>query len=231
MKKSIYVFMLSSAIFAASCSQNEDLDKNIKEQTEGKAEAICISSEGVEPESVTLRLISEKPEYYIFEDPNSDLWKAYSDNGLKSTTSAVLTTIGYDTKVSISSSKASFIFGLKCDTRVRPGVYYLYTRYQYKKMINIPKGATLILPPVSVMSAMYPMGIKPGTSSTTGYTCVLISSNSTQDTYYLVAEGNEITYNALGQQVAPGANPVFFPCGKGLPNNFLFKYQYQVIEW
>jgi hypothetical protein len=230
MKKLSIIFLLSYIIFAASCSQNENFDNNFKAQAEGQSDIINISYEGIEPEYVISKLLNEKPECYLFNDSNSDLWEMDSDKSLKSISSAFYTVVGYDKKVSISSSKASFIRGLTCDSRVLPGVIYLYTKYQYKKTIVIPKGATLILPPISVMNIMYPMGIKPGTS-TIGYTCELVSSNSINDTYYLVTEGNEITYNIKGQQVAPAANPIFFPCGMGLPNNFLFKYQYQKIEW
>jgi len=79
--------------------------------------------------------------------------------------------------------------------------------YQYKKSIQIPTGATLIIPDDATMAKMSPMGAKPGTS-TIGYTSQLVSIGSIQDTYYLVTEGREITYNNLGQQVASADNPI-----------------------
>ena len=78
---------------------------------------------------------------------------------------------------------------------------------------------------------MTPMGNKPGTSSTKGYVYEFISHGANYDTYYLITEGSEITHTVSGQQIAPLNDPVYLPCQIQIPQNIVFKYQYDTIEW
>lgn len=223
--------MLFFVILIVSCSQEESFDNGIKSIKENQEVVINKSDKGIETESEVLRQICENPELYLFEDSNSDLWKEESHDNLKSAYSASLTTTGYDVKSQISSGITNFYYGLVCESRIVPRTSYVWVKYRYKNLIQIPTGATLILPPSSIMSTMYPMGIEPGTTSTVGYSSELVSIGSTYDTYYLITECREITHNAIGQEVFPSSDPVILPCNIGVPSEFLFKYQYSIIEW
>ncbi len=104
-------------------------------------------------------------------------------------------------------------------------------KYRYKKKIEIPEGATLIIPPESYMQGMSPMGYKPGTSNF-GYSALKISSgNNGHDTYYLMTDGREIAYDIYGHQLFPLNNPVYIPCRVQKPHEVIFKYQYSNINW
>lgn len=246
MKKiSIYLIMLACAMLVVSCSQNEVYENIAETQIIEDAievskknavimsdeNVIVVSEEGLEPESVVQNLVEEYPEHYNFVDSNSQLWIEENNNGFGILASPPLTASGYDVKTQIgTATTVMFSQGLACDSRVFPYVYYVAKKYQYKKTIQIPHNATLILPRKSIMEAMVPMGIEPG-KTTYGYSYELVSTGSTYDTYYLVTEGNEITHNVSGQQVAPANNPIYFPCNLRVPNDFLFKYQYSEVDW
>ena len=139
--------------------------------------------------------------------------------------------IGYEIKTLMYTEVTMFPKGLACDTRIQRYVQYVYKKYQYKKIIQIPAGADLILPPLSVMSTIAPMGNLPGTTNSIGYSSLFVSTNGVYDTYYLITESREITHTAAGQQVAPLDNPIYMPCTINPPSQLLFKYQYSDIDW
>lgn len=113
------------------------------------------------------------------------------------------------------------------EPRIIPFVTYVCNIYQYKKTVQIPKGATLALPPEATMNQYVPMGFLPGYTNKFGYVSSnLISSNSTQDTYYLITESREITYNISGQQVATEDNPIFVHPTLKKPSDYIYPYQY-----
>ncbi|MDR2963110.1 MAG: hypothetical protein LBU90_05720 [Bacteroidales bacterium] len=221
--KKLFVVCLSIALIS-SCAQEEINQTNIVQK-----EVIVTSEDGTEPMSVIQGFVKEHPEYYVFEDSHSDLW---AENTVENTNlkDAPLIASGYDYKTQISTATATYVKGLLCDNRIIAGVSYVTKKIQYKKTIQIPKGATLILPPISTMATMTPMGYVPGTSNI-GYAAVYVSTNTVQDTYYLVTEGTEITHNYMGQEIAPANNPVYVPCNLRIPSNFVFKYQYAAVEW
>jgi len=233
--KIYFLAFISIVILLVSCNDNKDMEKQdllpTDELVNYQEKVIELSENGNEPDSTVLEYILQNPELYRFIDSNSELWTEGSEENLKSVYSGSLTALGYDVKELIKTTKAMFYNGLSCDSRIQPRVTYLVKKYRYKKLIQIPAGASLILPPSNIMSTIHPMGIKPGTSSTVGYTIEDVSTGSTYDTYYLVSEGSEITHNLLGQQIASVSNPVIIPCNIGVPRSFLFKYQYSTVEW
>jgi hypothetical protein len=215
-------------MFATSCSQNEIQENEFNREMK---DGIKVSTEGFFPDSAIQKFILENPEYYVFGNSHSDLW--VEESSFRSLTAQPsLNAYGYDIKVQISTGTTMFPKGLSCDSRIYTGTYYVYKRYQYKKSIQIPPNATLILPPDDFMITMTPIGTKPGTSSTKGYVSELISHGSDYDTYYLITEGSEITHTASGQQIASLNDPVYLPCHIQIPQNIVFKYQYtEAIEW
>lgn len=246
MKKiNVYAFLVFSTISIISCSQNEVYENIADAQVVGDVNetskinsfeviedsVIKVSNEGFESESAVLNFIEQHPNYYKPVESNSHLWQEEdTKNRLGILSIPSITVSGYDVKTQIGFSTTMFPSGLSCDSRVFPYVYYLSKKYQYKKSIQIPHNATPILPPESIMTSLAPMGITPG-KTTIGYTYVLVSTGSVYDTYYLITEGNEITHNVNGQQVAPSNFPIYTPCNLRIPDNFIFKYQYSEIDW
>lgn len=213
-----------------SCSEDDHDTIQPAVQIEKSGDVVLISEDGVEPDSITESIVSKNPEAYIFENPYSELWKNENDGNLKSVNSPPLSVEGYDVKQYLSSYSTMFLSGLSCDSRIQRNITYLVKKYRYKKTIQIPKDATLILPPDSYMQGMSPMGYKPGTNNY-GYSALKISSGNVYDTYYLMTEGSEIVYNIYGQQLFPLNNPVYIPCKVQTPHEVIFKYQYSIIEW
>ncbi|WP_297101557.1 hypothetical protein [uncultured Draconibacterium sp.] len=227
MKKYIYLLSLISLVFVVSCSDNEDEIIQADVQMEQSENIVLIPEDGIEPDSLIESIVASNPDAYVFEDSHSELW---TNENLKSTTTTSLSVEGYDMKQYLSSFNTMFLSGLSCDSRIKSNITYLVKKYRYKKSIQIPKGATLILPPESYMGTMSPMGYLPGTSNY-GYSYELISSGNVYDTYYLMTEGSEIVYNIYGQQLFSLDNPVYIPCKVQTPHDIIFKYQYSVIEW
>ncbi|MBK5215874.1 MAG: hypothetical protein JJE53_03675 [Candidatus Pacebacteria bacterium] len=230
LNKYIYCLSFLCLILVISCSKNEDDIIQPDMQMEKSDVIVIVSEDGVEPDSIIESIVENNPEAYIFENPNSELWINEDDGNLKSATTASLSVEGYDVKEYLSAYSTLFPSGLSCDSRIQTGIVYLVKKYRYKKSIQIPKGATLILPPESYMQGMSPMGYLPGTSNY-GYSSLLISSGNVYDTYYLMTEGSEIVYNIYGQQLFPLNNPVYIPCKVQTPHEVIFKYQYSIIEW
>lgn len=226
MKKFIYYFSLS-IILCFSCTQE---DSYIEETvTINEDSEIQISVDGYFHESFIAEQISNNPSLYEFENNNSHLWLDESNSNLKSATSGSFSVLGYDNKTVIGTTVGT-LYSLSCDSRIIPGAYII-KRYRYTKMIQIPAGATLVLPSNEYMSNMYPMGIMPGETSIRGYTAQLVSSGNMFDTYNLITEGSQITHNSIGQRIVPVSEAICIPCQCGHPWNNIWKYQYTYVNW
>lgn len=228
MKKAIYIILFMT-LFTVSCNNKNEL------MSPQNKDIVFINEDGSEPDSVVRSWIKNNPELYKFTNPHSEFWveENYINSKMKrvATSQPSISVTGYDIKTQINSSVGAFPYGVKCEPRISRYVSYVVIKYQYKKFITVPKGASVILPPDNIMSNFTPMGIKPGTINQYGYTLAFVSTDGINDTYYLITEGFEITHNASGQQVAPLDDPIYIPCKFIKPSNIVFKYQYSSIDW
>ncbi len=228
MKKLFYLFILIT--FAYSCSQDDAMiSDNSKEINSDKSNDLVLTSEdGTLSNEFLLKLQKDYPEKFVFGEDHSDLWP--NGNGLRASSEPYIVS-GFDTKELIKTTVSMFPLGSSCDLRIAPGIYYIENFYHYIKYIQVPKGATVILPPESVMATFQPMGIIPGTLNKYGYTYAFVWGNNTHDTYALITQIFEITHTSLGQQMAPLDNPVYGPCKAYYPINMVFKYTYSDVVW
>lgn len=178
------------------------------------------------PKDFLEKLINSNPEKYQFEDSHSELWMK---NGMLRSGSASIYVTGYEHTEYIGSEKCIFSRPQE-DTRLITYTYYVAKTYRYIKVIQIPKGASLILPPDEVMAKFNPMGYKPGTYQY-GYSAKSERSDNIYDTYHLINEVIEITHTLSGQQIAPDSNPAY--CTKRIytPIQYIFQYQYSTVNW
>jgi hypothetical protein len=230
MKKYFYHLLIISVMFLSSCSQrdefkNESAD-NSKSQKSSLENVVVVNNEGEEPDSILQLRVAEHPEDYTFCNPHSELWK---ESLFRSASDPIV--VGYAIVTKISESISLFYQGYLCDNRIFTMQSYIVKTNQYKAVIKIPHGATLVLPPPSIMATYSPMGNVPGTTNTVGYSAVSVSTDNSYDTYYLVTEIREITHNSSGQQIAALDNPVYIPCSAYTPSALAFKYQYDLINW
>lgn len=229
MKKKFYLLLLLCITLVSSCEQmNFDTSEDSTSQ-KTTDDVVIISPEGKESQSAIQQRIEKNPELYIFSNPYSEFWK--EDSNLRS---APLVEYGYDIKEYVASYVSRLPEGYLYDDRLVAGRDYIVKAYFYKKMIYVPKGMTILIPPSSLMDSFYPMGYLPGTNQA-GYTLSpLIFCDGTYDAYCLITEVREITHDASGQQVAELDNPVYFPYHAENPSNYAFKYQYidsAEFEW
>ncbi|MDR0614045.1 MAG: hypothetical protein LBG45_11400 [Dysgonamonadaceae bacterium] len=229
MKKNIYFLILSLLVW--SCSQDAVINNESPLKQDQRLNSIIMSSDdAIIPDSV-IHYVIETSEQYLFEDPHSELW--VKESNLRSDISDPILATGYDIKEQVGTGTVMFSSSSTVEPRIVPHVSYLYKKYQYKKVIQIPKDATLILPHVDIMHAYRPMGYNPGrTDRKLGYASVKVpTDNNYYDTHHLVTEIWEITHNISGQQVAPANNPIYTFVGFRFPANIIFKYQYESINW
>ncbi len=233
MRKLVYISMLFS-ILTWSCSQDEvvnvEISKTLNVEQEQLNGFIMSSCDEFKPDSI-IKNVPENSDKYVFEDSHSELW--VEESNLKATTtSEPLLATGYDIKEKVGTETTMYTGYSSSEPRLVPYVSYLVIKYQYKKVIQIPKNATLILPPDDIMSAYRPMGYMPGAGYKLGYRFAKVRTDNYFDTYYLITEIYEITHTTSGSQVAPADDPIYAFTGMRYPKDLVFKYQYtEQINW
>lgn len=239
MKKLFLITTLLVTIFT-SCSNDIENDKgtNLDQSLIPKSNLIEVNTGAFLPDSLIQSLTINNPDLYTFDNPNSDLW---IDETANTTRSAGVTykVYGYDEVRYVNDWKFKFAEGsVPKDSRVYgyTNMIFIGNIRLYVKFVRIPKGATFVLPPQSVMESLPAMGRLPiGTATnkaiTTGYTHKQYSSTSTEDIYELVTEAVTVQYNVEGKQIF--YNPPYYMPLKAIPgpSNFEFKYQYIFTSW
>lgn len=232
MKKLLFFLGITIAVFFTACSNDEMNDSDVT-GLNGKTDVINITRDGVFPDSITKSLIASYPEFYTFDKSNSDLWIHETGNGTRAAGMTISVT-GYNYVRDVKNYKIAFPSGLIYDSRVpKTDAVYLACIKQYSKDIRIPKGATLVIPPQNIMGAMKNMGRHPGGKAETlniiGYDAKYSSTYNGEDIYELITETVEMTHNIEGKEVFRPA--VYIPGEVTNPSQFVFIYQYYLIQW
>lgn len=167
----------------------------------------------------------------VFLQTDTTLW--ISETRSPNTTKNIY---GITRKKFLGTSKAfiSVNNGWTTDKRIVSAAYICY-HYHYIKEIEIPKGATLILPPGEIMKNLV-MGANPAGGNQRGFAAAKIATRGDYDVYQLVTGVVEITHDLAGRLVY--IPPVYDPqiltssSEKEAQGKINFKYQYQVdLSW
>lgn len=231
MKRNSYFLLALIIISFASCSQDENMDNNLgntKEATTNFGEVFKISTDG---NAIPDVVFQSNNEGIIWGNPNSEYWVDDSEKMTKSS-SGTITVTGYTSKTAIKDKnyKVMFTTGYH-DKNVNRSTVYLAEYFRYRKLIEIPKGYTPILPPPSIMLNMPNMGMipPPPSEQQQGYQYEFYKTVNGKDQYYLVTDVVEVLYDIQGRQM--WSTPLYMPYNVTNPSTMTFKYQYDDIDW
>lgn len=216
-----------------SCSQEDNFLVNTSEDV---TDVVIANREGDFPKEIIQKWVNDNPETFgRIINPYSKNWpseEGSDDNSptLRSSSSsdAILSIYGYDSKELISTVTTMFPQGYGYDNRIVPYTYYILKTYYYKKSIQVAGDESISIPSSTVMQNYSNMGLQPG-SNTIGYSCEIVSSNSQFVNYNFITTVKEITHTISGQQIAPDNNPVLLPGNVTDPSTFQFRYQ--ISSW
>lgn len=232
MKKISFFLFVTMIISFSSCSQDENTEINQKESdkfaTTNFNEPFIISADNP---SIPEVVCSSYNDEINLINSNSELW-INETNLTKANKSGTISVSGYDKKTIIRDKNAKYRFPYGyLDKRMDTGTTYIGQYCRYRKLIEIPKGYTLILPPPEIMSKYPNMGSIPPPPNNTqiGYGSEFYRTIDNKDQYYLITDVVEISYDLTGRLMFNP--PVYIPYNFKESKSMVFKYQYDNIEW
>lgn len=231
MKKKCFLSLLV-IMSLSSCSQDEDItlpkDGTSGITTPNFPSTLSTSSDNIFIPDEVYQSFNENTN---FQESNSELWIDESKGMLRSS-SGTITVTGYTTRIPVTGKNYKVYFPQGyLDKRVRKDVIYLAEYFRYRKLIEIPKGYTLVLPPKEVMSTIKNVGMipPPPSNQQIGYHAEYYKTVKDKDQYYLVTDIVELVYNIEGREMFKPA--VYIPYNVTQPSTLTFKYQYLDLEW